>query len=722
MKNSNPLVLIVDDDRAARYLARNSLEHNGFEVTEANDGVAALTMFKERCPDIVLLDIVMPNMDGYTVCAEIRKTLYGKYVPIVMMTATDDLESIQRAYDIGATDFLIKPINQVIMCHRIRYIFRAKELADSHRKSEACLTKAQKIAKIGHWEWDITNNKLELSDQLRNILGLDSNILFNDMTDLLDFIPNNDKENVRSFYQKILNKECSSAIEHRLINKNGSEKIVYQEAESFVDELGTVKQIVCTVHDITERIKAEKKIHSLANYDQITGLPNRCFVKDYLNYILDQSKRYNRKLAILSIDLDSFTRINDSLGHNTGDAILREIGHRLTACVRKSDAIARDMVADPAVGNSNISENTVAHLGGDDFVIILPEIRRSEDAGIVAQRITDCLSPPIAVEGEVVSVTASIGITIYPDNGVDVETLMKNADIALHDAKDRGRNNFQFFSESIHKKATVRLSMEKALRLALENDKLELHYQPKIDVKTNLVCGMEALARWKDPEFGYVPPPQFISLAEDTGLIGQLGEWVLHTACRQTKTWHDSGFPPLQISVNLSPCQLEDKNLIQCIRQILEDTGLDPVYLELEITEGVLMNNKDSCVDSLEMLRSMGIRIALDDFGTGYSSLSYLKSFPIDILKLDRSFIMDVMKDHSSAAIVTAIITMSKSLHLRTIAEGVETNEQLNFLRVMGCDEIQGYLYSKPLPPDEFTYWLQMRDEKGKKRGKVLSC
>ena len=444
--------------------------------------------------------------------------------------------------------------------------------------------------------------------------------------------------------------------------------------------------MVCVVRDITERTYAEEQIKHLAYHDALTNLPNRLLFKDRLSVALSHAHREESRLAVLFLDLDRFKVINDSLGHNIGDQLLQAVAARIDACVRDSD--------------------TVARLGGDEFTILLPGLNRSEDAAPVAAKIIDAVRYPFHIEGREFFITTSIGISVYPEDGADAETLIKNADTAMYQAKELGRDNYQLFNAHVNAKALQRIALEHGLRRALLNEELHVHYQPIFDLGTNRIAGMEALLRWKHPQMGLIPPATFIPIAEATGGMVPIGSWALRQACRQAKQWHDAGHTTLSLAVNLSVTQLQQTDLVDTVRSVLEETGLPPHLLELEITESGAMHNPETSIRVLYELKKLGIGISLDDFGTGHSSLSYLKRFPVDTLKIDQSFVQDTTVDPDAAAIVLAIIAMAHSLRLKVIAEGVEYAEQAEFLRAHGCDQLQGYLITRPLPADEVVKLL----------------
>ncbi len=440
--------------------------------------------------------------------------------------------------------------------------------------------------------------------------------------------------------------------------------------------------VVLVVRDVTERTYAEEQIKHLAYHDALTGLPNRLLFKDRLAVALSHAQRERTRLAVLFLDLDRFKVINDSLGHSIGDRLLQAVAERVQLCVRDSDTLAR--------------------LGGDEFTLMIPNLLRSEDAAPVAQKILEAVRNPFTIEGREFFITTSIGISLYPEDGMDAETLIKNADTAMYQAKELGRDNYQLFNAFINARALQRIALEHGLRRALLDEQLRVHYQPIFDLRAGRIVGMEALLRWTHPEMGPISPSTFIPLAESTGLMMPIGEWALRTAVKQAKAWHDAGHKNLSLAVNLSVTQLQQPDLVARVKDALQETGLPPRLLELEITESSAMQSPEASIRTLYELKRLGIRISLDDFGTGHSSLSYLKRFPIDTLKIDQSFVRDINSDPDTAAIVTAIIAMAHSLRLKVIAEGVEHTEQANFLRHYACDQMQGFLIKPPVCADEF--------------------
>jgi diguanylate cyclase (GGDEF)-like protein/PAS domain S-box-containing protein len=484
-----------------------------------------------------------------------------------------------------------------------------------------------------------------------------------------------------AFLTKMKAEKYISNHEMRLRRKDGNPVWAVLNATLVETDTGGGGILEGTLVDISERKRAEERVQSLAYYDSLTSLPNRALLRDRLTQALAGAARRGSKVALLFVDLDGFKTINDSLGHSTGDLLLQEVAHRLKACTREQD--------------------TVARLGGDEFLIVLTDVKDVPDVAISAERFMDAMTERFVLQGQSLSVACSVGISIFPDHGLDTETLIKHADSAMYSAKDNGRNNFMFFTADMNKQAMERLRLENALRMALHHGELFLVYQPQMEIATGQIVGLEALLRWKHPELGLVPPDRFIRIAETSGLILPIGEWVLKTACLQATKWQDAGLTAVPVAVNVSAVQFRHEEFCERVRTILRETGLAPNYLELELTESLLLANADVTLSVLEKLKSMGVALAIDDFGTGYSSLSYLRRFPVGKLKIDRSFIKDLGVNQGDAAITTAIISMAKSLNLKVIAEGVETEEQMSFLRERECGGIQGFYFSKPLSVDE---------------------
>jgi diguanylate cyclase (GGDEF)-like protein/PAS domain S-box-containing protein len=475
--------------------------------------------------------------------------------------------------------------------------------------------------------------------------------------------------------------------------KNG--KTFDRYSAPLVDSKGRHRGRIWYFRDITDRKTAEERVQYLAYYDALTGLPNRTLLQDRLTKALASARRQKDKVALLFFDLDRFKDINDSFGHALGDLLLQEVAKRLERWSREQD--------------------TVARLAGDEFLIVLTDVKDIPDAAVAAERLMDAMTAEFVVQGHSFDISCSLGISIFPEHGADGETLIKHADTAMYCAKEYGRNNFQFFTADMNAQVVERLTLESSLRLALERKEFFLVYQPQLDIGTGRITGLEALLRWQHPELGLVPPDKFIRIAENSGLIMPIGEWVLRTACSQARKWQDEGLPAVPVAVNVSAVQFRQEGFCELIRRVLRETGLAPQYLELELTESLLLTSADVTLSVLQELRALGLKLAIDDFGTGYSSLSYLRQFRVSKLKIDRSFIRDVALNPDDAAITTAIIAMAKQLKLKVIAEGVEDEAQLSFLRENQCDEIQGYYFSKPLAVDAVADF--MRDRRSQTRG-----
>jgi len=690
-KRSTPLVMVVDDDQAVRLLARETLEYSGFTVREAETGEQALEAFEVYAPDIVLLDVVMPGIDGFSVCSAIRHTVSGRDTPVLMMTGLEDLESIDCAYEAGATDFITKPINWHILGHRVNYMLRASGALEQLRVSRAGLAHAQSLAHIGSWEWDLATGEISCSEEVYSICSIDG--ARGEGNPILDPVHHLDLSLVQSSIDYAVAKRAPLSFDYRILLGGGEERTLHAELVTVLDDSGEPVCLTGTIQDITERKHAEEQIRLLAYYDALTGLPNRRFFLQQLEQALVFANRNDRMLAVLFLDLDRFKLVNDTLGHGVGDRLLQDVADRLLRCVRRSDCLAR--------ADEECPPSLVSRLGGDEFTIMLSEIDHFQDVAKVARRILEAVSLPYSLEGQEVFVSTSIGISLYPFDASTANDLIRNADGAMYQAKEQGRNGYQIYDESMSAKALERIILESQLHKALKDEEFTVFYQPQVSSRSGKVVGIEALVRWKSRELGMVEPARFLPLAEEIGLVIKIDQWVMKHACRQHKLWLDAGMPPVTLALNISGQHFMKNELLDTVTAILKESGLDPGLLELELTEGVLMAHTEKTVKTLQALKGMGVRLAIDDFGTGFSSLSYLKRFPLDVLKIDRSFIKDITTDPDDAAITIATIEMAHTLKLQVIAEGVETQSQLDFLISNACDLYQGYLFSRPVPPEE---------------------
>jgi diguanylate cyclase (GGDEF)-like protein len=700
-------VLVVDDDITARLLARQALGKENFTVIEAQDGVAALELFQEMQPDIVLLDVEMPGPNGFEVCQQLRRFPCGKLVPILMATGQDDIDSVRLAYEAGATDFVTKPFNWKILAHRLRYMVRASDTTEQlHelQKSESRLGNAQRIARLGNWEWNLNNNEIYLSEQLYQMMEMRRGVAKLSYRGFINKLPHGERQDFRRWIHDLVHndqEDLRQSWNHSIAQSDGRTLDVQHQAEVFYDENGTAKLVSGTVLDVTELKQAQEKIIHMAHFDSLTGLANRSVFRERVELAMERAKRHGHIGAVLFLDLDNFKRINDTYGHSIGDKLLQEVARRLANTVRSSDSIC-DMHLRPAT-----DRNMIARLGGDEFTVLLPKIRHITDAENIARRILDSMEFCINLSGHEFVVTPSIGIAIFPDHGEDVESLLKNVDAAMYCVKHAGKNGYELFVNSMNAMVKRRLEMETCLRRAIEDNELSINYQPQVDIQSGRIIGVEALLRWNSAELGMVSPVEFIPVAEETGLISPIGEWVLREACRQVKKWRDDGLPEIKVAVNLSVGQFAKQSIDKLVSQVLLETGLPVHCLELEITENMLMDDVEGAVETLHKLKALGVYLAIDDFGTGYSSLSYLKRFPIDKLKVDRSFIINVTTDKGDASVTQAIIALAHNMGLTVTAEGVEEASQLEFLRQNNCEEVQGYYFSRPLTVRDMEIFLQ---------------
>ena len=717
------LVLLVDDDPVARLLTASALAERNWRVIEADGGANALELYADNNPDVVVLDALMPDMDGFVTCERLRRLPGGEHVPVLMLTGLDDESSIARAYEAGATDFFVKSTTQwTLLSERLRYMIRASRMREELAQSRAKLTKAQRIARLGSWEWNIEARWVKLSEECFPIAGLP-----HQEEGLADWfvwsrVVEDERARIDMLFREALAGNGQLNFECRIARPNGQVRIVHVEAEVDRDDAGGAKAVHGVIQDITERKQAEDQIRQLANFDSLTGLPNRRFFRDQFSAALERARTSGSAVGVLFIDLDRFKQINDTLGHQVGDQLLREVSKRLFQCVRENDTVARASekpgpmqgVKPPLIGSATrslaagsqttpvtVNTNSVARLGGDEFTILLTDLADPSLIESVAQRLMDTMRKPFTFSGHELFVTASIGLATYPADGNDVDTLLRKADIAMYAVKDSGRNGVLRFSSAMNTATAERWRLETALHRALERQELVLYYQPKINVVDGQVIGAEALMRWKRGG-ELVPPGEFITVAEESGLIVPITEWAVREVCQQMVRWSETGMAPLPVSVNISGRHLQRANLVEPVEAALRGFKLDPRLLELELTETVLMHNLGNTLPLLQSLKDLGVSISVDDFGTGYSSLSYLKRLPIDTLKIDRSFVRELETSPDNAAIVAAIIAMSKSLKLRVVAEGVETQGQMTRLFDQGCQLMQGFLFSPAVPGDDF--------------------
>ncbi|HTZ17801.1 MAG TPA: diguanylate cyclase, partial [Dissulfurispiraceae bacterium] len=724
-----PLILIVDDDELIRMSFQDTLNEHGFLTDTAPDGISAISSFNELQPDLILLDLFMPVKDGIKTCQEIRSTANGKYLPILMITGMNDADLIHRAFEAGATDFIVKPVKPELLVYRIHYMLRASQSIKDLTRSEDRLASAQRIAHLGNWELDPSTGMFWGSEEMLKILGIAQGSPYFSFESFLFSIDPSDRHLVASGLAKAFKRKSVCCFEFRVRHPDSTlhvvrlqghadmeasgrvprflgtlqevtemrqvedslrmlkeavdclpigitlsdttgkiiysnpaeadihgytpEELVGKEANLFapqsqrkaltgeqLNNMGLLKResinirkcgeafpvqltslavrssdgrclgVVTTCEDITSRKETEKKIHRLAYYDPLTGLPNRGMFLDRLHQALAFAHREERSVCLVFLDLDNFKDVNDTYGHDFGDKLLKQVADRLNDTMRESDTLAR--------------------LGGDEFVVILTSITNHESTANAAQRILSTFSKPFLIDDKKIFCSVSIGIAVYPDDGMDTESLLKCADTAMYHAKEEGKSQYRFFSAEMNQKIMRRVLLENSLRQGLERDEFFVKYQPQWDLKTSSIIGVEVLLRWQSLDFGTLPPSEFIALTENSGLIFDLGQWVLRTACIQARKWALTGYRDLKVAVNISGKQLKQPDFLEMIGRVINETGVAPGTLELEFTESVIMEDAEKTIDTLRALKRLGVQLSIDNFGTGYSSLNYLNHFPID--------------------------------------------------------------------------------------------
>lgn len=803
-----PIVLVIDDEEAARLMMQATLEDAGFRVETAWDCASARVAFSRQRPDIILLDVLLPDGDGFQLCREFLQYVQEGELPIAMVTGLDDLESIRLAYDSGAMDFITKPVSWGTLPYRLHYLMRASnaiaELSVSESKTRALLSSIPDIIirlhrdgrvldmQVGSYVFDMdewhysvegenvgrlppavaraVNSRIDaalrgkgmqlLEFSWSKISGLirywEARILQRDRNEVLMVVreitqrkqqesqlrlwakvfegsneailitdPNFRIISVNRAYHTIMGyteaevlgvdtlevgsklqsysfyRNMVSVLKERghwqgeLTNqrKNGEEFPCWFSVTQVTDARGVPENYIAIFNDITEHKSSRAQIEFLAHHDGLTGLPNRVLLNDRLEMAITQAHRQEERLGILFIDLDRFKNVNDSLGHSVGDEILKEAAKRLTNSIRTGD--------------------TVSRLGGDEFVVLFPKVRDEGNLADLTIKLREILQQAYVVNGMSLHMTPSIGIAVYPEDGEDPNTLIKNADAAMYLAKEKGRNNYQFYTPTLNARTLDRLKLESELRDAIAAGNFELHYQPQVIGSNGQLWGLEALVRWRHAERGLVSPGEFIPLAEETGLIMPLGEWVLKEAVRQLAQWRQQGRNDLVVSVNISALQFRQTDFLQRVQSIMDAAGLSPESIELELTESILMSDVEASIQTLKGLRSLGFRIAIDDFGTGFSSLNYLRHLPINILKIDQSFVREMIREPESLAIVESIIALAQALGKETIAEGVETLEEYQLLQARGCRLMQGFYFAKPMPVAGFEEWHRQQGKTG---------
>jgi len=706
-------VLLVDDDGVARLLTASALAARGWQVIEADGGAQALALFERERPDVVVLDALMPDPDGFATCERLRRHADGRHVPVLMLTGLDDERSIARAYEAGATDFFVKSTSQwTLLSERLRYLLRAARTRVELAESQAALSKAQRMAGLGSVQWDIARDSVKLSEECFRIVGLPQQPDELPAAALWSRVHEDDRPLLARVWREALAGGGSIDLDCRIRQGCGEIRILHIDADIDRDAAGAPLALHGVMQDITARRRDEEKIRRLADYDSLTELPNRRLFREQFECALASARERGTRVALLFIDLDRFKQINDTLGHQRGDELLVQVSRRLQGALRRGDPVAR--LAGETLGclGDGPAAQSVARLGGDEFAVLLTGRFEPGAVGCVVERLREAIAQPLHCGLHEVYVAASIGVSLFPDHGAGVDALVRRADIAMYAVKDAGRDGWAIYHDGMGDQSAERWSMANDLHRALERNEMVLHYQPKVDVASGRIIGAEALMRWQRGG-QLVAPAQFIGAAEDSGMIFALTEWAIGEVCTRIAQWRAAGGGAVPVSVNISSHHVRRGNLVEMVTAALRASQVPAGLLELELTETVLMHDLEAARPQLQALKQLGVSISIDDFGTGYSSLAYLRLLPIDTLKIDCSFVRDLEGSDDAAAIVAAIIAMGRSLKLRVVAEGVETEGQMRWLADHGCTRMQGWLFARALPEPRLRELLEAQTQKG---------
>jgi PAS domain S-box-containing protein len=698
-------VLVIDDDTALRIMLRNSLEAEGLAVEEAAGGAEGLERFAEWHPDLVVLDVVMDDMDGFAVCEALRATPAGGHLPIIMLTGLNDVESIQGAYTAGATDFATKPINPMILAHRIRYMLRSSGLTEELRDSRGRLARAQRLARLGDWEWDPGRQRLRLSQVACEVLGLATDCSDQSLDWFVSQVPEGDQKRVQDALRRATVGHEAINLSHPFLRLDGAIRYVQLEASFVVDEASPEGYVIGTLQDISERKAAEERIVSLAYYDGVTGIPNRSFFLDFVRRVRTRTDGEPYRVGVIAIGLDGLHRVTDSWGEAATNSVVRDFVRRIREAIRTGAEPRGWRTPEEWAANASERSDVMVRLSNEDFAVLLLGVGPAPEVEAVGQQLAALLERPFDWRENSVVLTASMGISLCPGDAEDAEALLHNARASMRHAQSVG-DPIRIYTREMEREVRDRLEWESDLRQAIDNDELLLNYQPKISAQARLPVGFEALLRWRKPSGELVRPDLFIPLAEQTGLIIPIGQRVLRMACRQGGQWLGEGLAFDSIAVNIAPAQFRHEEFVRSVEAALKEAGLAPQLLELEITEGTLIEDTHHSLDVLRQLSEIGVRIVLDDFGTGYSSLSYLDRFPLESLKIDRSFVADILAKYKTRAIVRCVISLAHELGMTVVAEGVETLEQRELLDDLQCDFFQGFFFSRPLQAADARSWM----------------
>jgi diguanylate cyclase (GGDEF)-like protein len=694
-------VLVVDDDDTVRLLIGGVLEDAGYQVVTARDGAEALALWSSRHVDCIVTDVNMPQVNGFELCSRVRALPGGERVQVLFLTGLNDYESIRQAYEAGANDFSLKQINPMLLLERVRFLLRAKQMQDDLRLSEQRLSYAQRLAMLGHWERRADGRTIAISPVVRGLLeaGPEEPL---DWQAFCAQVHPEDRAGVHAAMSEAIARGAPFRFEHRLTGRRGTRRVLRHQGEVALDAEGGPAVVRGTVQDVTEARAQEDRIRFLAFHDPLTALPNRESASRQVEQSIQRARAAGGHVAVLALSLDDFDRVASTMGRTVGDAVLKALGGRMRTQLRAPDGLGHGAPRDEDPGC------VVARADGDTFLCVVGNLPRGDAALQIAERLQRAIASPLAMGDTELTLSASVGISLFPGDGASATELIDNAFAALVHTKGQ-KGACQFFANEISNRARERLVLESELRIALQERQFELHFQPRMSLAENRMSGAEALVRWRHPARGLVLPGAFIPLMEETGLIVPLGAQVIEMAAAQAARWQRRFGAEFRISFNISPMQFAAVDLVAAIDAAVARAGARHHSLEAEITESAMLAEPERVIATLAAFRERGMRLALDDFGTGYSSLSYLRRLPLDVLKIDRSFVSEIGVSQHGNSLINAIVSMAAALGLTCVAEGLETDEQLAFLGANRCQEVQGYLVARPMPAADFERWVPPR-------------
>ncbi|MDX1571979.1 MAG: EAL domain-containing protein [Xanthomonadales bacterium] len=692
---STARLLLVASDRKTRDLVTTALVPEKWQLSVADDGHDTLAELIDGRPDLLILNSELEE-GSLWICEQLRSIAIGEHLPILVLIPADDRALIADAYEAGATDYFLKTGDYSLLPHRVRYVLRTSSTYASLRQSQQQLSKAQELADIGHWELSLTEGSLHWSSEVFRIHGRRPRPDKLSFDDFFADVHEEDRSMLQDAIAGTFEKAARFRVEHRIVRPDTTVRVVQQRGEPILDDHGSVIGLTGTIQDISEQREAQEEIRNLAYFDTLTGLGNRPFFNDRLEAAVGHAQRVGERLAVIFFDLDDFKTVNDTLGHAAGDTLLKIVSERVNRCVREGDTMCR--------------AQETARLGGDEFTLILAGIEDPQDVAIVAERIRRSIARPFEVEGEEANVSASIGIAVFPEDGDEPQALVSHADMAMYQSKSEGGNRYNFFRPSMVERIRRRKHIINRLGAAVREQNLSLVFQPIVRLTDCQLVGAEALVRWSDPELGNVSPEEFVPVAEETGAIAEIGEWVLTESCRLLADWEKRFGVRLNLSVNISSLQFMGGRLHDFMNSVLTDTGISPDRLQLELSDRLLMDNLEEARSELEHLTELGVTLCIEHVGRNPTHLSGLASLPLKALKVDRQFIQSAGKDAAAAALVASLIGIGRALDLQVIAEGVENDGQYQMVRDLNCEFGQGYLFAAPLSDVGISELLQQND------------